>query len=111
MSALPVFILAVDDARLLRMQLQPTVIEATLDAVQDRLRLLLRLAVRDNIVRVTFERNIRMLAAHPFIERQVQKNIGQKRTGDSPYTVGNLEIWLRSGDPQRGQHERQESSV
>ena len=53
--ARPVVILAVDDARLAGMDLQPTLREPTSDALQDLLRLRLRPAVRDNIICVPLE--------------------------------------------------------
>ena len=81
MLAPSVLILAVDDTRLLRMHLQPTVLEATLDAAQDLLRLLPGPAVRHYIIRIALERNIRMRTTHPLVERQVQEDISQKRTG------------------------------
>src|SRR6266508_1476013 len=83
MPSRPIVILAVDDPRLLGMHFQPTVLESTLDSRQNLLRLLLRLAVRDDIVGVPLERNVPMHLSHPVIEREMQKHIGQKGTDDS----------------------------
>jgi len=63
----PIVILAVDDPRLLGMHFQSPVLESTLDARQYLLRLLLRLAVRDDIVGVPLERNSRVRLAHPLV--------------------------------------------
>src|SRR5713226_7186806 len=46
-----VIVLAVDDFRLLRMDLKPTELETASNAFQDLLRLLLPFAMRDNIIR------------------------------------------------------------
>jgi hypothetical protein len=73
-----VIILAVEDFRLLRMYLQAALLEAARDALQDLLRLLLRSAVRHNIICVSLERHIGMRLAHPDVERKVQEDIGQK---------------------------------
>src|SRR5713226_1842743 len=78
--AWPVVILAVDDTRLARMDLQPTLREPMSYALQDLLRLRLRSAVRDNIICISLERHARMHTAHPVVEREVQKNIGHQRT-------------------------------
>src|SRR5258708_24453726 len=48
-----VIVLAVDDFRLLRMDLKPTELETASNAFQDLLCLLLRFAMRDNIIRVS----------------------------------------------------------
>src|SRR6266478_7943605 len=81
--AWPVVILAVDDTRLARMDLQPTLREPMSDALQDLLRLRLRPAVRDNIIRVPLEWHAGMNPAHPVVEREVQKNISHQRTDHS----------------------------
>src|SRR5713226_5738088 len=78
--ARPEVILAVDDARLAGMDFQPTQREPTSDALQDLLRLRLRSAVRDNIIRVPLEWHAGMNPAHPVVEREVQKNIRHQRT-------------------------------
>src|SRR6266849_5078234 len=88
--AWPVVILAVDDARLARMDLQPTLREPTSDALQDLLRLRLRPAVRDNIIRIPLEWHTRMYPAHPIVEGEVQKDIRRQRTDHSPYAKGNF---------------------
>ncbi len=90
--ARPEVILAVDDARLAGMDFQPTQREPTSDALQDLLRLRLRSAVRDNIIRVPLEWHAGMNPAHPVVEREVQKNIRHQRTYHAPYAKGNFQF-------------------
>src|SRR5215471_10262625 len=78
-----VIILAVDDARLRRMHFQPTLSKTTSDALQNLLRLRLCPAVRDNIICVSLEGYARMDPAHPVVECEMQKDIGQQRTDHS----------------------------
>ena len=80
----PVVILAVDDVRLLRMDVQPALRQTTFDMRQDLLRLRLRPTVRDDIIRVPLERNVRVRCPHPVVEREVQEDIGQERARDAP---------------------------
>src|SRR5271157_608543 len=87
-----VVILAVDDLRLLRMKLQSTELKTASNAFQDLLRLFLRSAVRDNIVRIPLERHFRMRLAHPVVEREMQEDIGHQGTHHSPYAKGNFQF-------------------
>ena len=89
----PVVILAVDDVRLLRMDVQRHCARRR-HVRQDLLRLRLRPTVRDDIVRVPLERNVRVRRPHPVVEREVQEDIGQERARDAPL-----------GRPHRARHQ------
>src|SRR4051794_22166652 len=80
----PVFILAVDDLGLLRMQRQTAFGEAVLQRPAQSRRLFLSLAVTDRIIRVPLEWDVRMVPAHPHIERVVEKEIRQQGTYHAP---------------------------
>ena len=88
----PVVILTVDDVRLLRMDVQPALRQTTFDVRQDLLRLRLRPTVRDDIVRVPLERNVRVRRPHPVVEREVQEDIGQERARYSLNAKGNFQF-------------------
>jgi len=72
----PVIILAIDDLRLLRMKLQPTVLQASGYSRPNLLGLLLRSAMHDGIISETLKRQLRILLRHPPIKSIVQKQIG-----------------------------------
>jgi hypothetical protein len=74
------------------MHLQPTLGETMSDALQDLLRLRLRPAVRDYVIRVPLEWHVRMHTAHPVVKREVQKHIGHQRTDHAPYAKGNFQF-------------------
>ena len=86
----PVHVLAVDDLRLLPMQYQLAGREAVRNRTPECPRLLGALAVTNDVVRVSLERNVRMVPRHPYVERVVQKEIRQERANDSPYAKGNF---------------------
>jgi hypothetical protein len=77
-----VLVLAIDELRLLWMQLQLALGEPLLDAPQNCFSLLLRSAVRYRIICVSLEWNDWMRSPHPVIKRQVQKDVGQQGTRD-----------------------------
>jgi hypothetical protein len=77
-SPLPVGILAIDHFRLLRMQLQPTLLQPCRHFDTHQVRFPLCSAMDDDVVRVALERQMRPVPAHPEIERIVQKQIGQQ---------------------------------
>jgi hypothetical protein len=79
----PVIILAVDNLRLLRMKLQPTVSQASGYGRPNLLGLLLRSAMHDGIIGETLKRHLPILRRHPPIKRIVQKQIGQQRADDA----------------------------
>ena len=75
--ARPEFILAVDNLSLARMDLQFARPQALLNLSPDESRLCLRLAVEHRIIRITLERDMRILLRHPRIENMVQEDICQ----------------------------------
>jgi hypothetical protein len=79
----PVIILAVDDLRLLRMQFQSTVLQASGYRRPNLLGLLLRSAVHDGIISETLKRHLPILRFHPSIKCVVQKQIGQQWADNS----------------------------
>ena len=85
-----VAILAVDDVRLLSIQLQLTLFETTFNAGQDVICLFLGIAVRHNIIGVPLKGYRRMHSSHPLIECQVKKDIRQPRRSDALNTKGNF---------------------
>src|SRR5947208_17140770 len=72
--AAPVHILAVDDLRLLRMQHQLAGRKAVGNRAPECPRLLGALAVADDVVRVTLERDVRKRPCHPRVERVMQEH-------------------------------------
>src|SRR5215471_16975998 len=80
----PVIILAVDDFRLVRMQLQLATFQPCLNAALDGLRLLLAYAVRDDIICTSLKRHRWVRLAHPVVECEVQKDVSQQRTNHTP---------------------------
>ena len=83
-------ILAIDHFRLLRMQLQSTLLQPCRYFDTHQVRFPLCSAMNDDIVRVSLERQMRPISPHPEIERVVQKQIGQLGRNDSPNAKGNL---------------------
>ena len=79
MIVTPVGVLAVDDARLVRMQLQTDLRQASSDRVPDLVGLGLAATVHDRVVAVALERNGRELPGHPRIERVVQEQVREQR--------------------------------
>src|SRR5712692_921869 len=65
------------------MDVQPTLCEPMSDTLEDLLRLRLRRAVRDNIIRIPLEWHAGMNPTHPVVEGEVQKNIRHQRTHHS----------------------------
>ena len=87
MIVAPVDVLAVDDARLVRMQLQPDLFQPTRDRIPHLAGLLLAVAVHHRIVAVAFERDGREFPHHPCVERVVHEQVRQQRAR-SPTPVG-----------------------
>jgi len=69
----PELILAIDDLRLHRMGLQSARSQALLNLLPDEACLCLRLAVEHHIIRITLERDMRILLRHPRIENMMQE--------------------------------------
>src|SRR5262245_29771112 len=69
----PVYILAVDDLRLLRVQHQLAGREAVGNRTPECPRLLCALAVTDDVVRVPLERDARKRLRHPRVEGVMQE--------------------------------------
>src|SRR5271169_770077 len=82
-AAAPVHILAVDDLRLLRMQHQLADREAVGNRTPECPRLLGALAVTNDIVRVSLERDMRKGFHHPHVERVMQEQIRQGGADDT----------------------------
>ena len=74
------------------MDVQPALRQTTFDVRQDLLRLRLRPTVRDDIIRVPLERNVRVRGPHPVVEREVQEDIGQERARDAANAKGNFQF-------------------
>ena len=77
-GALAVAVLAVHDASLVWVQLQPTLDHACRDRVSYLTGLHLRFAVHDGIIRIAFEPDLRELPTHPYVERIVQIQVRQQ---------------------------------
>src|SRR5438270_5626669 len=77
-SLLPIGILAVDHFRLLGMQFQPTLLQPCRYFDTHQVRFPLCSAMDNDIVRVALERQVSPVSAHPYVERVVQKQIGQQ---------------------------------
>jgi hypothetical protein len=65
----PVFILAIDNLRLLRMKLQPTLLKPLRYGIPNFLSLASRPAMHDGIIGIPLKRQMRKLPRHPHIER------------------------------------------
>ncbi len=85
----PVAIATVDDLRLCRMHFEPTRLQSLFDLTPDELRLRLRPAVNDHIVRVAFKRTVRIALRHPTVERMVQEDVGQQGRRHASNNVAN----------------------
>ena len=79
----PVVILAIDEFRLLRIENQFAGRKAILQRTPQRPRLFGALAVTNGIVRVSLERDVRIVLRHPHVERVVQEQVCQQRANDS----------------------------
>jgi len=73
MIATPVGVLAIHDARLVRMQLQTDLRQASSDRVPDPVGLGLAAAVHHRVIAVPLELDVRVLPGHPGIERVVHE--------------------------------------
>jgi hypothetical protein len=65
----PVFILAIDNLRLLRMKLQPTLLKPLRYSIPNFLGLAFGPAMHDGIIGIPLKRQMRKLPRHPHIER------------------------------------------
>ena len=72
----PIIILAIDDFRLLRMKLQPTIPQAPGYGRPNLLGFCFRSAMHNGIIGETLKRHVWILLRHPLIKRIVQKQIG-----------------------------------
>src|SRR5712692_11825484 len=72
----PVIILAVDDLRLLRMKLQPTVLQTNGYGRPNLLGFLFRSAMHDGVIGEPLKWYLRILLRHPPIKGIMQKQIG-----------------------------------
>src|SRR2546425_6513929 len=79
----PVIILAIDDFRLLRMKLQPTLPHSRGYSCPNLRGFLLRSAMHDSIIGETLKRQLCILLRHPSIKRIVQKQIGEQGADDT----------------------------
>ena len=73
-----IIILTVDDVRLVRMKLQPTLSKAPLERLLQVSRLLLAAAMAEDIVSKTLKRYVRMVFSHPPVERIMKEQISQQ---------------------------------
>src|ERR1035441_6903113 len=71
----PILILAIDNLRLLRMKLQPTLLQARGYGGPNSLSFRLCPAMHDGIIGVPLKRHLRILLRHPPIKGIVQKQI------------------------------------
>jgi hypothetical protein len=83
---------AVDDLRLLRMQLKMALRYSPFQGRPKRLRFLQAAAMTDHIVSASLESNARVPPTHPFIENVMQKEICQQRARYSPNAKGNFQF-------------------
>src|SRR5450759_5361722 len=79
----PVIILAIDDLRLHRMKLQPAFPHARSYRCSHLLRFHLCPAMHDRIVGIPFERQMRILAPHPHVQRIMQKQLRKQWRDDT----------------------------
>jgi hypothetical protein len=73
-----IIILTVDDVRLVRMKLQPTLSKAPLQRFLQVSRLLLAAAMAEDIVSKTLKRYVRMVFSYPPVERIMKEQISQQ---------------------------------
>src|SRR5262249_21362871 len=71
----PIFVLAIDNLRLLRMKLQPTLLQPLRYRIPNFLSLASRPAMHDGVIGIPLKRQMRILPRHPHIERIMQKQI------------------------------------
>jgi len=81
--AAPVCILAVDDLRLLVMQLQLAGRKTICKRAPQCLRRFGAFAVTNRIIRIALEWNVRVISRHPHVERVVQEQVRQQRADDT----------------------------
>jgi len=74
------------------MQLQLATLQPRLNAALDGVRLLLTYAVRDNIICISLKRHHWVRLAHPLVESEVQKDVGQQRANYSPNAKCNFQF-------------------
>ena len=77
-------VFAVDDPRLVRVQLESNLVHPRGDLVEHVLCLTRRLAVHDRVVGVALERTAREVPGHPDIERVVHEQVRQDRRDRRP---------------------------
>src|SRR5262245_10142026 len=77
-------VLAVDNPRLVRMQLQPALPQASGESLLHLLGLPLRAAMHDPIIRIARKRARRQLPSQPAIQGIVQEELQQQRSEDTP---------------------------
>ena len=74
----PIAVPTVDDLRLCRMHFELARLQSPFDLTPDELRLRLRPAMNYHIIRVAFERTVRIALGHPTVERMMQNNVRQQ---------------------------------
>src|SRR5262249_48882656 len=82
MLALPVLVLAIHNLGLLRMKLQMAFPQTLPDRYEHLLRLSLARGVNDHIIGIALERDVRVVPAHPLVERVMHEEIRQERGND-----------------------------
>ena len=80
----PIAVLAVDNLRLLSVQLKPAFHKATRQSALQMVCLPLAATMADDIVGIALEPDGRVVSFHPRIEHIMQEQIGKKRTCDTP---------------------------
>src|ERR1051326_4253195 len=98
-SPSPIGILAIDHFRLLRMQFQSTLLQPCRYFDTHQVRFPLCPAMDDDVVRISLERQMSPVQAHPPIERVVQKQIGQQGADHSSlrsasFTLQQISIFI-----------------
>src|SRR6266700_477311 len=78
----PILILAIDNLRLFRMKLQPTVLQASGYGRPNLLGFPFRPAMHDGIIGETLKRQLPIFRRHPPIKGIMQEQIGQQRADD-----------------------------
>jgi len=79
MGTLPPVVLAVHDARLVRIHLQPALLQPAADSFPHVLCLPPAYAVDHHVVAIPLEANVRELLGHPAVERIVHEQVRQQR--------------------------------
>jgi len=99
--ASPVRVLAVDELRLLRVQSELASCKSSLQAAPQRLGLFGALAMTDDVVRVSLERNAGIGPRHPRVEDIVQEQVRQSRTYQPSHNVAKLPFDLSVRVPRK----------